>query len=381
MSVATQNICPAILTSLSDNLINNSANVKIHGGTLAALTDPANLATGNIIRQANDNGTGHSKEVRVVYKQRLTADDTESVKSCDFDQNAIPYQEIDVPITQYRSVNFSMTEEQLRVYCDSYSQLVTLTGSTDPGTIVTRANGIGRAGGALSVVRELFNDFQLASNALIQAMNQDLLTSISAGFGAWYGQGGTIAPETYVVEDYATGSLVPKGLFQMKQAYMNSGFNGAPIIVGGPGSLQRVWMNDSRYFGQAANGLDYSTVRSNTGIAEFYFDPNIITGGPLGSNENGAVVFAPGSLLYLPFLQYVGNFGDIGTMKRFTMPMPGLPQVKTDIRILSDECDELYKVYMECYFDLFAAPTNLFKSTDDNYNINGVFEAAFIDND
>lgn len=379
MSVATQNICPAILTSLSDNLINNSANVKIHGGTLAALTDPSNLATGNIIRQANDNGTGHSKEVRVVYKQRLTADDASTIKECGFDQNAIPYQEIDVPITQYRSVNFSMTEEQLRVYCESYSQLVTLTGSTDPGTIVSRANGIGRAGGALSVVRELFNDFQLASNALIQAMNQDLLTSISGAFGAWYGQGGTINSQTYVVEDSTTGSLVPKGLFTMKQAYMNSGFNGAPIIIGGPGSLQRVWMNDSRYFGQAANGLDYSTVRSNTGIAEFYFDPNIVTGGPLSGNEDSAVVFAPGSLLYLPYLQYVGNFGDIGTMKRFTMPMPGLPQVKTDVRILSSECEELYKVYLECYFDLFAAPDNMFKSTDDNYKINGVFEASFTD--
>jgi hypothetical protein len=378
MSVATQNICPAILTSLSDNLINNSANVKIHGGTLAALTDPSNLATGNIIRQANDNGTGHSKEVRVVYKQRLTADDTSDSKSCDFDGNPMPYKEIDVPITQYRSVNFSMTEEQLRVYCDSYSSLVQLTGSNDPGTIVSRANGIGRASGPLSVVRELFNDFQLASNALIQAMNQDLLTSISGGFGAWYGQGGVIGPETFVVEDSLTGSLVPKGLFTMKQAYMNSGFNGAPIIIGGPGSLQRVWMNDSRYFGQAANGLDYSTVRSNTGIAEFYFDPNIITGGSL-TDENSAVVFAPGSLLYLPYLQYVGNFGDIGTMKRFTMPMPGLPQVKVDCRILSDECSELYKVYLECYFDVFAAPTDMFKSTDDNYNINGVFEAEFTD--
>lgn len=377
MSVATENICPAILTSLSDNLINNSANVKIHGGTLAALTDPSNLSSGTIIRQANNDGTGHSKDVRVVYKQRLTADDTTNTKECNFDEAPLPYLEIPFNVSQYRSVNFSMTEEQLRVYCDSYSQLVTLTGSTDPGTIVSRANGIGRAGGALSVVRELYNDFQLAANALIQAMNQDLLTSISSSFGAWYGQGGVIGSQSFDVEDTNTGSLIPKGLFTMKQAYMNSGFNGAPIVVGGPGALQRVWMNDSRYFGQAANGLDYSTVRNNTGVAEFYFDPNIISGGPL-TDEDSAVVFAPGSLIYTPYLQYVGNFGDIGTMKRFTMPMPGLPQVKVDCRILSDECSEMYKVYLEAYFDVFSAPTDLFKSTDDNYNINGIFEAQFV---
>jgi hypothetical protein len=375
MSVASQNICPAILTSLSDNLINNSANVNIHGGTLAALNDPSNLSTGTIIRQANNDGTGHSKDVRIVYKQRLTADDTETVKSCDFGA-PLPYLEIPFQVTQFRSVSFSMTEEQLRVYCAAYSDLVALTGSTDPNQIVQRANGIGRAGGALSVVREMFNDFQLASNALIQAMNQDLINSISGSFGAWYGQGGAIGSETYAVEDSATGSLVPKGLFTMKQAYMNSGFNGAPIIVGGAGALQRVWMNDSRYFGQAANGLDYSTVRNNTGIAEFYFDPNITATGPLTS-EDSAIVFAPGSLVYTPFLQYVGSFGDIGVMKRFTMPIPGLPNVRCDVRIAPDECDELWKVWMECYFDVFASPTTLFKTGDDNENINGIFEAEF----
>jgi hypothetical protein len=58
----------------------------------------------------------------------------------------------------------------------------------------------------------------------------------------------------------------------MKQAYMNSGFNGAPIVIGGGGALQRVWMNDSRYFGQGANGINFATVRDNTGIADFYFD-------------------------------------------------------------------------------------------------------------
>ena len=374
MSVASQNICPAILTSLSDNLINNSANVNIHGGTLAALNDPSNLSTGTIIRQANNDGTGHSKDVRIVYKQRLTADDTVTTKSCDFD-GPLPYLEIPFQVTQYRGVSFSMTEEQLRVYCAAYSDLVQLTGSTDPNQIVQRANGIGRAGGALSVVREMYNDFQLAANALIQSMNQDLVTSIAGSFGAWYGQSGAIASETYAVEDSANGSLIPKGLFTMKQAYMNSGFNGAPIVVGGAGALQRVWMNDSRYFGQAANGLDYSTVRNNTGIAQFYFDPNI-TGAPLTSVDS-AIVFAPGSLVYTPFLQYVGNFGQIGIMNRFTMPIPGLPQVKCDVRILPDECNETYAVWMECYFDVFASPTTLFKSTDDNYNINGIFEAEF----
>ena len=95
------------------------------------------------------------------------------------------------------------------------------------------------------------------------------------------------------------------------------------------------------------------------------------------SDENSAVVFAPGSLVYTPFLQYVGSFGQIGVMNRFTMPIPGLPQVKCDVRILPDECNETYAVWMECYFDVFTAPTTLFPAGDANEGVNGIFTAQF----
>ena len=369
MSLSTANVCPAILTSLSDNLINNPANVQLMGGTLAALNDPSNLRTGQIIKQANDNGTGHSKEVRVTFKQRQLASDATDTKSCDPGAQ-MNYIEETFQVNNYRGVSFTLSEAQLRTYCEAYSELVQLTGSTDPNQIVQRANAIGAAGGALSVVREMFVDFQLSANALVQAMNQDLLASISAAAGNWYG--GATNP-TYVVEN-TDGSIYPLGLFQMKQNYMNTGFSGSPIIIGGAGALQRVWMNDSRYFGQGANGINFATVRDNTGLAEYYFDVNAASA---LTNEDSAIVFAPGSLVYTPFLQYVGSYGQIGVMNRFTMPIPGLPQVKCDVRILPDECNETYAVWMEAYFDVFTAPTTLFPAGDANEGVNGIFTAQF----
>lgn len=369
MSLSTANVCPAILTSLSDNLINNPANVQLMGGTLAALNDPSNLRTGQIIKQANDNGSGHSKEVRVTFKQRQLASDATDTKSCDPGAQ-MNYIEETFQVNNYRGVSFTLSEAQLRTYCEAYSELVQLTGSTDPNQIVQRANAIGAAGGALSVVREMFVDFQLSANALVQAMNQDLLASISGAAGNWYG--GATNP-TYVVEN-TDGSIYPLGLFQMKQNYMNTGFNGSPIIIGGAGALQRVWMNDSRYFGQGANGINFATVRDNTGLAEYYFDVN--AAGAL-TNEDSAIVFAPGSLVYTPFLQYVGSFGQIGTMNRFTMPIPGLPSVKCDVRILPDECQESYSIWLECWFDVFTAPTTLFPAGDSNEGVNGIFTAQF----
>ena len=370
MPITTNNICPAILTSLSDNLINNPQNVNIHGGTLAALSDPSNMRPGQIIRMANDNGTGQSKQVRVVYKQRMLPTDVTDTKGCIIEGTDNIYQEELVTIDKYQGIPFIMSEAQLRVYCEAYAELVRITGSTDPGTIVSRANSIGIAGAELSVVREMFSDFQIAANALIQGINKELLSSIDTGKGTWVGGA---ASKTFDVQN-TDGSVNAIGLFQMKQEYMKTGFNGAPIIIGGSGALQQVWMNDSRFFGQAANGINFSTVRDNTGIAQFYFDENSAT--QLGS-ENGALMFAPGSAIYTPFLQYVGNYGKIGVMDRFTMPIPGLPQVKCDVRILPDECNETYTVWMEAYFDVYTAPSTMFPTGDYLEGVNGVFEAVF----
>jgi hypothetical protein len=370
MSLSTANVCPAILTSLSDNLINNPANVQIMGGTLAALTDPSNLRAGQIIRQANDNGTGHSKEVRVVYKQRQLASDAVDTKSCEAGPQ-MNYIEETLQINNFKQVSFTLSEAQLRTFCDSYSQLVSLTGSSSPGQIAERANGIGAAQGALSVVREMFVDIQLSANALVQAINIDLLGQIQTAAGNWYG--GTANP-SYTVEG-ADGSIYAAGLFNMKQNYMNTGFNGAPIIIGGAGALQRVWMNDSRYFGQGANGINFSTVRDNTGLAEFYFDSNANT---ILGDEDSAIVFAPGSIVYTPFLEYVGNFGNIGTMTRFTMPLPGLERVSIDARILPSECEESYSFFMQHYYDTYSPGTDMFPAGDANAGVNGVFTADFV---
>ncbi len=166
MSLSTANVCPAVLTSLSDNLINNPANVQLMGGTLAALTDPSNLRSGQIIRQANDNGTGHSREVRVVYKQRQLPSSAVDTKSCDAGPQ-LNYIEETLTVNNFKQVSFTMSEAQLRAYCAAYSELVQITGANQPGMIAERANGIGAAQGALSVVREMFMDIQLSANALV----------------------------------------------------------------------------------------------------------------------------------------------------------------------------------------------------------------------
>jgi hypothetical protein len=274
-------------------------------------------------------------------------------------------------VTKYKAMKFSMAEATVRQYCDSYSELVRLTGTNNPQMIVARANEIGAAQGALSVAREIFGDFQLAANALIQAVNTELLTSIYAGRGTIVG--GTTAEVDYEVQNI-DGSINAGGLFAMKQDYIKTGLNGQPLLVGGAGPLHAVWMNDSRYFGQAANGINFATVRDNTGIAQFYYDQNAAA--VLGAESN-AMVIAAGSAIYTPFLQYVGNFGRIGTTERFTMPLPQLPQVKCDVRIQPQECDNTYSIWMEMWFDVYTPPTDMFPTGDSLEGVNGLYLGNF----
>jgi hypothetical protein len=368
------NICPAVLTSLSDNLINNPANINVFGGTLAALNDPANTGAGRIIRDANDDGTGHTKEVRVVYKQRLLPSAVVDEFDCSVGDE-LPYIEQVVTVDKYKAINFSMTEATVRQLCASYSELVRLTGSDIPSMIVARANEIGAAQGALSVAREIFGDFTLASNALIQAVNIELLSSLAGGRGTL--AGGTTAAVDYEVLGI-NGEINAQGLFKMKQDYIKTGLNGAPIIIGGAGPLHQIWMNDSRYFGQGANGINFSTVRDNTGIAQFYYDQNAAN--QFGAESNG-IIIAPGSAVYTPFLQYVGNFGKIGTTERFTMPLPQLPTVKCDVRIQPIECGtnaNSYSVWMEMYFDVYTPPVAMFPDGDSLEGVNGLYLADFL---
>jgi hypothetical protein len=52
--------------------------------------------------------------------------------------------------------------------------------------------------------------------------------------------------------------------------------------------------------------------------------------------------------------------------------------VRQDVRILPDECQETYQVFLEAAFDLFAAPTAMFPAGDQNQGVNGVFKAQFV---
>jgi hypothetical protein len=57
--------------------------------------------------------------------------------------------------------------------------------------------------------------------------------------------------------------------------------------------------------------------------------------------------------------------------------MPGIDGMTMDVRILPNECDENYAIWMEVFYELYVPPTDMFTTGDNLDGVNGVFQATF----
>jgi len=378
MSVNLAYVQAALLILASDDGITNSLSAQTNSGLLGALLTPENLSYASQTRLANDNGTGHTREVRIATKQRLTADDNPDLEmdGCEFGDE-MPYLEETVTITQQSAAGFTISEAQIRLYPDLVSRLQAITGTNIPAQMVMIGRNMPEGRQIIQAIREVTFNFALSYNSLVQKMNKILLNDFVSKVGNWRGGDATKNYEVQTANAYASGggSVNPAGLFKFKQDLRSQMLQGNAHTISGWGALDRVVAQDSAFFGQGANGVEYGSLVANANLISRYFvDENIA--GVLGS-EDKALIFMPGSANFLPYLKYVGTFGRIGTMDRFTMPVPIVPGLEVDVKILPNECDEIYEIKFGLHYELYIPEMDLFKSTDLLAGVNGTLQATF----
>ena len=378
MSVNLAYVQAALLILASDDGITNALSARTNTGILGALLTPENRSYAQQLRLANDNGTGHIREVRVATKQRLTLADNPDLEmdGCEFGDE-MPYLEETVTITQQAAAGFTISEAQIRLYPDLVTRLQTITGSNIPAQMVMIGRNLPEGRQIIQAIREITLNFSLSYDSLIQKMNVILLNDFVSKVGDW--KGGS-ASKTYTVQTAAAfasgnGTVDAGELFRWKQDLRQQMLMGTPHTISGFGALDRIVAQNAEYFGQGANGVDYGSLVANANqISRYFVDQNIAD--VLGS-ENDALIFMPGSANFLPYLQYVGSFGKIGVMDRFTMPIPTAPGLEVDVKILPVECDEIYQVKFGLHFELYIPEMELFKSSDYLSGVNGTFQAVF----
>jgi hypothetical protein len=378
MSVNLAYVQAALLILASDDGITNSLSAQTNSGLLGALLTPENLSYASQTRLANDNGTGHTREVRIATKQRLTADDNEFLEmdGCEFGDE-MPYLEETVTITQQSAAGFTISEAQIRLFPDLVSRLQAITGTNIPAQMVMIGRNMPEGRQIIQAIREVTFNFSLSYNSLVQKINKVLLNDFVSKVGNWRGGDPTKSYEVQTANAYASGggSINPGALFRFKQDLRSQMLQGNAHTISGWGALDRVVAQNSEYFGQGANGVDYGSLVTNANLISRYFvDENIAS--VLGS-EDDALIFMPGSANFLPYLKYVGTFGRIGTMDRFTMPVPIVPGLEVDVKILPNECDEIYEIKFGLHYELYIPEMDLFKATDLLAGVNGTLQATF----
>jgi len=360
MSISQANgVCPAILTGLSD-LLEESPNMFMTpiGGVQSTL-DPLNKR-GVTMDQLTSEG-GHTKPVRVAYKQRAIESDIRDAKSCDTGTEK-PYFEQVFNTNLHSEHVIKVKESTVRTLCNAHSQWVTLKAANGSNPATPEMQG------AMKIMREMAEEVMMDLDAIRQDINKKFHTAVALNIGSFVG--GALS-NTYNVLKSADHALVLTGFNQFKQDLKKVNASNAPIVFGG--GVMDLAIMASQYGCCNDGGQDFGVMKNQGAGFKFYEDYENFAS--FYGNANAFIAYLPKTIQFATYNKYVGNFATpIGTMSRGTMPDPALPGIKYDIRLLPSECDEDYNLFINLDYDFYFAPNNLYASGDRLASVNGIFK-------
>ncbi len=363
-------VCPAILVGL-DELLKDGTPYELFTqvGLLQSLYDPMNRQPNTVVQSVVAEN-GHAKSVRVKHKQRATPTDTGTTKDCT-SGTPKPYFEEVFTVNQYRQHTINVPEANIRKLCDASSKLVPVEGAAFNTWEGNSYN--------LQLMSEIVMEVMMDFDAMRQAINNDLHTSLILNFGKYQG-GADINTYNMYRANNATGlqegAPVLSGFNKFKQDMRRTTMTGLPIVVG-EGALDLA-LGALEYGCCNLNGNDFGAMAKNPGF-KYYTDFSIGTDS-IG-DADGFAAFMPGSMQFADYNEYVGGFArPMGIVERGTIPDPAIPGLKYDMRVIPNACSgnsvvESYDIIIGLHFDLWTAPTNIFQSSDRLTGVNGIFKA------
>jgi hypothetical protein len=369
MSVVDANICPAILTSLFAEGVQSEDKINARAGTLGALNSAENRFYAPTVKGAFNDG-GHHRQVRLAYKQRTTEADASDSKSCGGCAEN-PYLEIDFNVTSYKEVCWKVSESTVRAFCRAYSDDVRLR-NISMGNSAIRIGDRGSAN--VGVLREMAQEFMYQAPGLVDAINHELQEQFALALGSWQG---CVGSKNFTVQNSDANGAGPNfaGLSQFYQELDKIGWNGTPHVINGFGALNRLIGMGGTAYCCSELGINFEQIMSNVRFRSFT-DRFVST---VQESDNAAIIFYPGMANFIQYLEYAdGNMSaKIDNIWRMSIPLPGVPGVMVDLRIIENGCDEDYDFIMGTYFDLFTAPNDMYKDGDWLECVNGVLKAFF----
>lgn len=306
----------------------------------------------------NDTGFGQYRTVKVKKKQRYTTADTETEASCEV-TNVQGYTETDVSVANYRQLAVHIEDEVIAGY-EAYANSPT-------GLI------------GASVSPEFIDEMMLAANALLGAVNSDLVTLAAAAVGRNRRTGLTTAATINIGKDTNVASLTD-GVTQIKSDFRFNNMNGMPIVVGG--GLMSNYMLQQASKSPAQNGID---TRIQAAMLDFYYDNDVAN----ILDENNVLVYEKDAVQLVEYLKYRGPLksGYKGTSWFGVAPLPvmvttasgglSLVPIEFDVQLKYNDCEAEFSVdgqdtvlqkgwnlIMSKNFGLLTITTGAYRSSD-----------------
>lgn len=307
-----------------------------------------------------DAGNGHRRAVKVKRKQRFTSAQTSTTPSCDV-TNTQPYIEDSISVSGFRQLAFHIENDVIAQFDTYASQNV--ANPTQPN---------------IEMMYEFYDTVLTAANALLEAVNQDLVTTALSTVGVHRATGTNVAVTLNIPLSTTTAPLA-QGINKLLYDYKHNGFSGRPQVVGG-GLMAQFMMNQPAKVGDAA-GLD---TRIQGASLDFWYDEDVAT---ISTVANRILLYEPNAVQLIEYMRYRGNMwaGAPGASKFgiLVLPMPdgkgGMIGVKFDYQIKFNDCDvEMpyvdgestvlltpgYNLILSKTFDLYSIPTNAYRASD-----------------
>ena len=312
-----------------------------------------------------DNGQGHKTQVNIKYKKRWRIADTDTTASCD--NVLVPaWVEDTASLTNFRQIAIHIEDSVIAQYCEDASKMVT------------------QGAPATQMMNEFYESTILqGANALLGAVNRDLINIMKTKFGVNYRTGLSTAATININKSASTNKL-DDGVTQILADFKKNQMSGRPIVVGSGlffnHTLQSPMINGANQF-----GLD-GKIQSS--MYDFFYDEDFAL--QVGTNRIG--VFEKDSVQLVEYMVNRGSFaGDKGVSQFGVIPIPmdtqrGVMPVMFDYQFKYYDCPTTltdaysggsvsvsrgWTLILSKNFGLWTIPTDAYQSGDELFGNRG----------
>ncbi len=311
-------------TGFAEALVLHSREVFAGARPTKKVTTPGYLkfllqhGTPEVLGAAIDpSGTGHVRDVRIKYKQRVIAGKTVTSDDCSV-QASPAYLEASVPALSFRKYSMFIDDTTAAKYTSEASKLMGAGSNPD-----------------LMLMDEMWDNVLDAANGLFADINTDLLAAAVANYGVNAATGVATTRTVNFPLSTATSNLAA-GMPLIGADMLANQLNLQDTAIIGSGLIANWYMQQPAFV--PANGLDHQQIAR----PDFYYDAYA----PTALGANIFIVAEKGAVQFINVNRFKGSFGGdklrtiLGTINLPVFDTVGgsLQAFKFDFQLRYNEC-------------------------------------------